>query len=115
MKARRVVLVGLGSYGRLWADDCRDHDGVDLVGFVAHSERSRERALREWCVPSDRLYMNLEEAIERETPDFVLDVTPPSVHHEVALTSFAAGVSVLGEKPLSDDPDAARERRADPD
>ena len=45
--------------------------------------------------------MNLEEAIERTRPDFVLDVTPPSAHREVALTCFAAGVSVLGEKPLS--------------
>jgi predicted dehydrogenase len=109
MTPKRAILVGLGSYGRQWASDCRDHEGVDLVGFVAHSERSYERAAREWGVPQDRLFMNLKEAIERTRPDFALDVTPPSAHREVALTCFAAGVSVLGAKPLSDDADAARE------
>lgn len=103
MTTKRAILVGLGSYGRQWASDCRDHEGVDLAGFVAHSERSYERAAREWGVPQDRLFMNLEEAIERTRPDFVLDVTPPSAHREVALTCFAAGVSVVGEKPLSDE------------
>jgi predicted dehydrogenase len=40
--------------------------------------------------------------------DFVLDVTPPAVHHEVALKAFAAGLSVIGEKPLSDNFETAK-------
>jgi predicted dehydrogenase len=105
----RAVLVGLGSYGYRWAEDCRQHPDVDLVAFVAHSERSKSRALKEWGVPEDKLFMDLDEALSRTGPDFLIDVTPPSVHREVALRAFDHGVSVLGEKPLSDNLQAAAE------
>ena len=105
----KAVLVGLGDFGRRWFEVCGRHGEVELVGLVARSEASRARAASEWGAPRDRLFGSLEQALERTRPDFVLDVTPPSAHRSVALTAFAAGVSVLGEKPLSDDADAARE------
>jgi predicted dehydrogenase len=40
--------------------------------------------------------------------DFVLDVTPPATHEAVAMETFASGLHLIGEKPMSDDFDAAR-------
>jgi predicted dehydrogenase len=98
----RAVLAGLGGQGRKWADLCRTHDGVDIVGFADPSDASRRRAAAEWGVPEDRLFDSVPRALERTSPDFVLDVTPPAVHRDVALVSFAAGLPVLQEKPMSD-------------
>ena len=102
MSLFKGVLVGLGSHGRYWNTICSDHSQVDLVGYVARTETSRERAAVEWGVPRERLFASLQESIDRARPDFVLDVTPPQAHREVALTSFSAGLPVLGEKPMSD-------------
>ncbi len=109
MARLRAVLAGLGGFGRRWFEVCGRSGDVELVGLVARSAASRERAAVEWGAARERLYGSLEQAIERTRPDFVLDVTPPAAHREVALTAFGAGVAVLGEKPLSDDLEAARQ------
>jgi predicted dehydrogenase len=98
----RAVLAGLGGQGRKWSDLCRTHGGVDIVGFADPSDASRRRARTEWGVPEDRLFPSVPEALEKASPDFVLDVTPPTVHRDVALASFAAGLPILQEKPMSD-------------
>ena len=38
----------------------------------------------------------------------MLDVTPPSIHEAVAIEVFEAGLHLIGEKPLSDDFEAAK-------
>jgi len=82
---------GLGGQGRKWADICRKHGDVDVVGFADPSEASRRRATAEWGVPEDRLFDSVPRALERTSPDFVLDVSPPAPHHrEIALASFAS-------------------------
>jgi predicted dehydrogenase len=106
---RTAVLAGLGGQGKKWADLCRNHESVEIVGFADPSEPSRERARTEWGVPADRLFDSVPRALERTSPDFVLDITPPAVHREVALASFAAGLPILQEKPMSDRFPDARE------
>ena len=77
MSRFKGILAGLGSHGRYWNTICSDHSEVELVGYVARTETSRERAAVEWGVPRERLFASLQESIERSRPDFVLDVTPP--------------------------------------
>jgi predicted dehydrogenase len=109
MSQFKGVLAGLGNHGRYWNGICHEQPEVELVGYVARTERSRERAAKEWGVPRERLFASLQEAFDQTLPDFVLDVTPPEAHREVALTSFASGLPVLGEKPMSDSFQSARE------
>src|SRR5207249_4503357 len=42
-----------------------------------------------------------EHALAEVRPDFVVDVTVPEAHHDVTLAALAAGVPVLGEKPMA--------------
>ena len=56
----------------------------------------------------EQLFDDLSSAIKAVKADFVVDVTPPSVHERVALTAFENGLHVLGEKPLSDNYEAAK-------
>jgi len=103
------ILAGLGGRGLYWLGEARAHEGCELVAYVEPSDQNQDRAAKEHDVPDAEIYPSLKEALKDAEADFVLDVTPPSVHREVAELAFAAGLHVLGEKPLSDDFKSARE------
>jgi len=102
------ILVGLGRQSRGWFQDCRKHPDVDLVGFVDTSAEAREQFVAEGLAGEDRIFASLAEAIDACAAQFVLDVTPPAAHKSVALGAIAAGLHVLGEKPMCEDLDDAR-------
>ena len=104
----KAILVGLGGRGRYWLGQCQKHPGVDVVAGVEPSAQNRERAVAEGALPERSIYRDLGQALNALQADFVLDVTPPAVHQEIAVQTFAAGLHLLGEKPLSDDYQAAR-------
>jgi predicted dehydrogenase len=54
------------------------------------------------------MFASLRDALTARKADFVIDVTPPAIHEQVAMQAFEAGLHVLGEKPISDDFAAAR-------
>ncbi len=98
----KAILTGLGGQGLSWLSDISKRDDVEIVAFVEPFEASITRAVEQHFVPRDAIFPSLDEAIKNTNADFVLDVTPPAVHHEVAFKAFDAGLHVLGEKPLSD-------------
>src|SRR5690606_1714190 len=80
---------------------------AEVVAAVEPFEANRTRAI-EKGLAADKVFASLDEALAKVKADFVMDVTPPAVHHEVAAKAFAAGLHVLGEKPLSDSYDTAK-------
>jgi len=104
----KAILTGLGGQGLSWLGDIRKRDDVEIVAFVEPFEASISRAIEKHDVPREAIFPSLDDAIKSTQADFVLDVTPPAVHHEVALKAFAAGLHVLGEKPLSDNFETAK-------
>ena len=105
----RCLLVGLGWRGNCWLAPLRKRADVQIVGYVEPGESTRTRAIKDQGVPAELVFATLEEALTKVKADFVMDATPPTVHHQVAQSAFAAGLHVLGEKPLSDDMDRARQ------
>jgi predicted dehydrogenase len=97
------IIAGLGGRGLYWVKEARNHEGCQLVGYVEPNVNNQKRAVEQHGVPKDQIFASLDEALGKVKADFVLDVTPPSVHFEVAKKAFDAGLHVLGEKPLSDD------------
>lgn len=104
----KAILTGLGGRGLHWLRAMQERDDLEFVGFVEPYQPSITRAVEEQGVPRDLIFPNLDAAIQNTKADFVLDVTPPAVHHEIALQAFAAGLHVLGEKPLSDNFETAK-------
>ena len=104
----KAILTGLGGRGLYWLDNARRHPNVDVVAFVEPYDGSISRAVEQHDVARDTIFASLDEAIANSDADFVLDVTPPAVHPEVAFRAFEAGLHVIGEKPLSDDFNVAR-------
>jgi predicted dehydrogenase len=80
-----------------------------MVAYVEPLEANRQRAIEQEGIPADRIHPSLEAALSKASAEFVLDVTPPAVHHVIAKQVFQAGLHLIGEKPLSDDFDLARQ------
>lgn len=104
----KAILTGLGGRGLHWLSAMRQRDDVEFVGFVEPYEGSITRAVEQHNVPRELIFPTLDAAIAATQADFVLDVTPPAVHHEVAFKAFENGLHVIGEKPLSDDFETAK-------
>ena len=102
------ILTGLGGRGRHWLEILNQRDDVEIVAAVEPFETNRQRAIDDNALAAERIFPSLDEAIANSEADFVMDVTPPKVHHEIALQAFAAGLHVLGEKPLSDNFETAK-------
>ena len=102
------IVVGLGGRARSWVEVCRRTPGVELVAYVEPVEEHRRRAQEQFAIPDAHVYGRLEEALSGLRADFVVDVTPPAVHEEIATAAFVAGLHVIQEKPLSDEWEAAK-------
>jgi len=109
MKTYRAVIVGAGGMGRAWGRNLTEYDRTKIVGWVdirpdAAREAAAERGLTDIHTGPD-----LEDAIRRTEPDFVVDVTVPEAHRSVTVAALGMGVPVIGEKPMADSMEAARE------
>jgi predicted dehydrogenase len=103
------IVVGLGGRGRTWVNALRKHPDCAFVGGVEPLEANRVRAIEQFEIPASAVFPTLKEALAAAAADFIVDVTPPAIHRLVAEEAFAAGLHVLGEKPLSDDFAVAKE------
>ncbi len=97
----RGILTGLGGRGLFWIEQAKQQNDCQLVGFVEPVEANRARAVQKG-VAAESIFPSLDEAIGKVKADFVLDVTPPAVHHQIAEKAFGHVLHVLQEKPLSD-------------
>jgi len=97
------IVTGLGGRGLHWVKEARAHGGCELVAYVEPNEENQRRAVDQHGVPKEKVFPSLDKALKKVKADFVLDVTPPAVHKDIAELAFKTGLHVLGEKPLSDD------------
>jgi predicted dehydrogenase len=93
----KALLAGMGAHGAGWFRRMRAK-GLQIV-VVDKNEALREAVTADGAI----FYSELAEAIERERPDFVVNVTPPHVHGAVNHLAFDHKLPVLCEKPISFD------------
>ncbi len=94
----RVVQVGVGLWGRGWAEIVARARGFDLVGVVDRSASAREWVQSTLGVPAVR---SLAGALGSLAPDAILLVSPPDTHRALAEEALEAGAHVVVEKPLA--------------
>ena len=99
------MLVGAGGMGRAWAKNILSTSHrVELVGWVDIMDGKARQAISElsdFGATNIRDFVSLTEALTVTKPDFVVDVSIPEAHEDVANTALRHGVAVLGEKPMS--------------
>lgn len=96
------IITGLGGRGQWWLNNLLTRKDVQLVAAVEPFAPNAEKAIARFSLAPKIIHPSLDEAIASTKADFLLDVTPPAVHHLIAEKAFAAGLHVIGEKPLSD-------------
>ncbi len=97
----KLLLVGLGNRGGMWADIVAAHPRAVLAGAVDVDPARREAfALRHPGVP---LHADLAAGLRSGTAEAVLLVTPPDGHLAQTEMIAAAGLPLLAEKPLAAD------------
>ncbi len=105
----RALLVGAGGMGRNWAANLIHNPDTKIAGWVDIRPDAAAQAARDLQLNGLYCGDNLDDALKTIQPDFVVDVTIPEAHHAVTVAALAAGIPVLGEKPMADSLDHARE------
>ena len=95
--------------GKTWGRNLAGCDEVELVGWVDIRPEAAAAAAEEQKLTPMYTGDDLSKAIAEVKPDFVVDVTIPEAHKAVTLTALAAGIPVIGEKPMAESMDSARE------
>jgi predicted dehydrogenase len=93
-----VIQVGLGMWGRSWAELVAKSPGLRLAAAVDAQAAARDGVAATLGVPAFR---RLERALVSVDAQAVLVVSPPSTHRELVEASLAEGRHVLVEKPLA--------------
>jgi len=94
--------------GKAWARTLNAHPDVEIAGWVDRREDAAAGAADELEIKVGHAGQNYVGALNDLKPDFVVDVTPPEVHHDVTLMALVEGVPVLGEKPMAISMEQAR-------
>jgi predicted dehydrogenase len=97
----RVIQVGLGGFGRSWAEIARATEGIELAAVVDPSPAARAWAVAALGLAEDAVFPELDAALAATAADAVFVITPPETHHAVAGSALRAGKHVLLEKPLA--------------
>ena len=105
----RVVQVGCGGMAQGWVERSIKKPGVEVVGLVDIRRAAVEETAAKHKLPPSVVFDTLTEALQRAKPDVVFDITVPGAHYGVTMEALRAGCHVLGEKPLSDTLEHARE------
>ena len=100
----RVLLVGAGVRGAMWARVIAEAPGATLAAIVDHDETRAKRA-RDDHAPGAFVARDFGSALRKAEIDAnaVVIATPPATHHPLVSRALAQGLHVLCEKPLSED------------
>lgn len=93
----KTLIVGMGSFGYGWYKLVKSHP--DRLQIAVVDRDPRAALLLDHDTP---FYTDAAEALDREQPDFMLNLTPPAVHVPVTHLAFDRRIPVLMEKPISE-------------
>jgi predicted dehydrogenase len=110
MDRLRVLQVGLGGWGRDWAQRIiPEVPEVDVVGYVDPDPSALARLRDMTAVAQKYCFLTLERAIEATRPEAVLVTATLPGHAPVTRAALAAGLHVLVEKPFAESMEVARQ------
>jgi predicted dehydrogenase len=104
----KIVVAGCGGMSNQWLDYVAQRDDAEIVGLVdirieSAQAMAEKRGLQ---VPS---FTNLGQALAETGANLVFDITIPASHKLIVTTALEAGCNVLGEKPMAEEMEDARE------
>jgi len=105
---KRLLLAGCGGMSRVWVEHILEfHKDAEFVALADLSLPAAEGCRERYKLPCPA-FTRVQEAIEKTSPDIVLDVTIPGAHESVATAAMESGLDVFSEKPMSDSYEACK-------
>lgn len=99
----KVIQVGLGDFGFGWLTDVLlKHEQIEIVALVDTNPSLLEMAKGVIGLEETRFFARVENALQEIKADFLINVTPPSVHKTINQIAFAYKVPILCEKPIAE-------------
>lgn len=97
----RVIIAGHGVMANTWADYAKERPDTEIVGLVDLYEDTASAFAKRHNLACPT-FTNIRDALQAVDANIVFDVTIPSSHYDIAMTSLQAGCHVFGEKPLAE-------------
>ncbi|WP_420178892.1 Gfo/Idh/MocA family protein [Paenarthrobacter sp. TA1.8] len=97
----RVVVVGAGGMGRAWLRTVEESPLVELAGIVDLDLTAASEAAASLGRPDLPIGAGTAQLASDVGAQAVINVTVPAAHHPVTTEALAAGLPVLGEKPVA--------------
>jgi predicted dehydrogenase len=97
----RVVVVGAGGMGRAWLRTVEESPLVELAGIVDVDLDAARAAAAALGLPGLPVGAGTAALSSDVGAQAVINVTVPAAHHPVTAEALAAGLPVLGEKPVA--------------
>ena len=105
----RMLLCGLGVWGRKWLENIRENGDYKLAGVVETNIDTLNQVQTATLLDKKQCFTDINEAIRLTNPDAVAVVVSPDRHGEIIRVAVENGIHVLSEKPLAKDIDEANE------
>ncbi|MCL2708424.1 MAG: Gfo/Idh/MocA family oxidoreductase [Defluviitaleaceae bacterium] len=94
----KVALIGLGGMGGCHYGIYNETEGVEIVALV---DAEYDRVANKSAECGARAYTEINEMLERESPDIVDICTPSYLHRAHAVAAMGKGINVITEKPAA--------------
>src|SRR5437899_7439087 len=106
----RIVQVGMGFWGRDWAQlVVPEIPDTELVGCVDSDPSALALFQNQSQISPPRCFSSLDQALDATDPDAVLVTTTLDGHAPITRAALEAGLPVLCEKPFADTLECAQE------
>lgn len=102
MAGHRIMVVGVGLWGKVWIPVVQQYDGVTLASVVARRPETHGELAQRFGLDEGVLYADHHQALAESGADIVVVVTPAETHLAIARDALAAGKHVICEKPLAE-------------
>lgn len=98
-KRLRGVGIGAGYFSQFHYDAWRRIPDVEITALHDRAGEKAEAARQQHGI--ERVYASVEEMLDRERPDFVDIITPPTTHLGFVRMAAERGIHVICQKPLA--------------
>lgn len=103
----KVLLLGLGFWGRNWLELISRTERTELAG-VAGSEEELKAAKKKYGLQEDILYTDFRDAVKECNAKLAIIVIPGRLHFEADKLAMEKGMNIITEKPLASDIEEAK-------
>jgi predicted dehydrogenase len=108
MAGKRAIIIGTGGILGAWQKHLHT-EGVQVVGAVDLDKARAQEKIDKFGFTGAKAYDDLGAALDECQADFALDLTTPNAHCAVVCAALEAGLHVIGEKPMCETIEQARQ------